>query len=221
MNVGSKVTACVDLITDEGLILAGTPLWVRGVHAGWCTLSTSNGGSRLCYPNSNSIQSVHKRDLVETHPDYLNEPMSPLSTKDTNPKEAIGSTKLPMHLLPSGGLAWLSMAFYEGASKYGSYNWRVAGVRASTYMSACKRHLDKWFNGEDVDPKTKVHHLANAAACCLILMDAEVSQLLKDDRPPKQDLSALFDKLAEVQKHLHKMAEGLNPKHCTEIPNVE
>lgn len=143
------------------------------------------------------------------------------SVKPTNPKEVVGSTKLPLHLIPAAALAHTSLAFYEGATKYGSYNWRIAGVRASTYQAAAKRHLDKWFNGDDVDPDTKVHHLANAAACCLILLDAEVQSKLNDDRPPRQDLQGLYDKLAEVQAHLTKMHAHLNPIHHTEKPNAE
>lgn len=137
------------------------------------------------------------------------------STKASNPKEAVGSTKLPLHLIPDAGIAHLSMAFYEGATKYGSYNWREAGVRAGTYIAAARRHLSKWWNGDDCDPKTKVHHLANAAACCLILMDAEVQGMLNDDRPPKQDLEKLYEKIGDIQAHLTKMHEGINPKHCT------
>lgn len=138
------------------------------------------------------------------------------ASKDTNPKEAVGSTKLPMHLVPDAALAHVSMAFYEGATKYGSYNWRVAGVRASTYIAAARRHLSKWWNGYNCDPKTRVHHLANAAACCMILLDAEVQGLLNDDRPPRQDLEKLFDELGAVQQHLFEMHKDLNPKHCTE-----
>lgn len=137
-------------------------------------------------------------------------------TKSTNPKEAIGSTKLPLQLIPDAAMAHVSMAFYEGATKYGSYNWRVAGVRASTYVAAARRHLSKWWNGDDYDPKTKVHHLANAAACCMILLDAEVQKMLNDDRPPKQDLEGLYEHLLKVQEHLTKMHADMNPKHCME-----
>lgn len=157
-------------------------------------------------------------------PDEYRPPVSiPALTKqkDTNPKEAVGSTKLPLHLIPAAAIAHTSLAFYEGATKYGSYNWRVSGVRASTYQSAAKRHLDKWFNGDDCDPDTKVHHLANAAACCLILLDAEVQGKLNDDRPPKQDLQKLYDRLAAVQQHLTMLHAGINPTHHTEKPNAE
>lgn len=142
--------------------------------------------------------------------------MTQVPLKESNPKQAIGSTRMPLHLIPDGPLALLSLAFYEGATKYGSFNWRRAGVQAGTYVAACRRHLSKWWNGENHDPLTKVHHLANATACLVILLDAELQGMLTDDRPPRQHLTPLYDHLAEVQKHLTEMHAHLNPKHCTE-----
>jgi hypothetical protein len=84
-----------------------------------------------------------------------------LDSKPTNPKDAIGSTKLPLNLVPDSLTAYAALSFAEGASKYGSYNWRVAGVRASIYKAALERHLKKWWNGEECDPKTKVPYGVN------------------------------------------------------------
>jgi hypothetical protein len=67
-------------------------------------------------------------------------------TKPTNPKDAIGTEKLPMHLIPGSAKATMALAFLEGALKYGKYNWRVAGVRASIYLDAMERHLEKFKN---------------------------------------------------------------------------
>lgn len=131
--------------------------------------------------------------------------------KETNPKEAAGSTRLPLHLIPDGPLAKVSLAFYEGAVKYTAYNWRVAGVRASTYVAAARRHLGKWWNGDDTDPVSRVHHLANATACLMIIMDAEIQGMLNDDRPTKQDLQSLYEGLAATQKHIY---DTLAPKEA-------
>jgi hypothetical protein len=69
--------------------------------------------------------------------------------KLTNPKDAIGSSKVPLHLVPETMRAYAAVAFLEGALKYGTANWRVAGVRTSIYYSALQRHLSKWWNGEE------------------------------------------------------------------------
>ena len=135
--------------------------------------------------------------------------------KDTNPKDAIGSTKLPMHLIPGSAKAWLALAFLEGALKYGKYNWRVAGVRASIYLDAMERHLEKYKNGEWDDAQTGVPHLASIMACAAIILDAESVGKLTDDRPPKGDESDLIDSLIESVGYLQNLYEGESPHQYT------
>jgi hypothetical protein len=55
-------------------------------------------------------------------------------------------------------------------------------ITYSLYLEAIQRHLLALQNCEDVDPGSKVHHLAHIAATCGILLDAEVYGTLKDDR---------------------------------------
>ena len=136
-------------------------------------------------------------------------------TKDTNPKDAIGSSKLPMHLIPGTAKAALAIAFLEGALKYGKYNWRVAGVRASIYADALERHLEKWKNGEDIDCKTGVPHLASVMACAAIIIDAEHCGKLTDDRPPSAPVAEYIDTLAEHVRYLQKLYEGESPHQYT------
>lgn len=107
-------------------------------------------------------------------------------SKASNPKDAAAFNKAPLHLVPGSFKAYTALALAEGAIKYGAHNWRVAGVRASVYKSALERHLDKWWNGEDIDPDTGVPHLANAAACLAVLIDARAQDNMVDDRPPAQ-----------------------------------
>ncbi len=99
-----------------------------------------------------------------------------MSDKPTNPKDALAVSKLPLHLVPDTVKVYAALAFAEGAAKYGGYNWRVAGVRASVYRSALERHLAKWWNGEWADEKTGVPHLASIIACAGILLDANVGR---------------------------------------------
>ena len=135
--------------------------------------------------------------------------------KDTNPKDAIGSTKLPMHLIPGSAKAWLALAFLEGALKYGKYNWRVAGVRASIYLDAMERHLEKYKNGEWDDAQTGVPHLASIMACAAIILDAESVGKLTDDRPPKGDESDLIDSLATSVRYLQELYAEESPHQYT------
>lgn len=132
-------------------------------------------------------------------------------TKPSNPKAAIGETKIDMGLVPDTMLVYAALGFTEGAIKYGRYNWRVAGVRASTYRAAVQRHLAKWWNGEWADPVTKVPHLANALCCLAILIDAHEAGELNDDRPPSVDLSKLIDGSMPIIAHLKELLKEHAP----------
>jgi hypothetical protein len=138
-----------------------------------------------------------------------------MTEKLTNPKDAIGSTKLPLNLIPDTALVHMSLAFLEGALKYGTSNWRIAGVRASIYISAYERHTKKWKNGQSADPKTRIHHLGSAMACLAILLDAELAGKLNDDRPPSVPLEKLIDDSEETVRHLMDLFKDHNPRHYT------
>lgn len=135
--------------------------------------------------------------------------------KPSNPKDAIGATKLPMHLIPGTALAHLSLAFLEGALKYGKYNWRVVGVRASIYLDAMKRHIEKWENGQDGDEATRINHLASVMACCAIILDATNSGKLTDDRPPSAPVAELIDAMSANVKHLQELFADQSPHQHT------
>lgn len=145
----------------------------------------------------------------------MSKPTIAIEIKDTNPKDAIGATKLPMHLIPGPAKAQLALAFLEGALKYGKYNWRVAGVRASIYLDAMERHLEKWKNGENHDPQTHVHHLASVMACAAIILDATAVGKLTDDRPPEAPASGMIDHLAEQVLYLQGLYKDENPHQYT------
>lgn len=138
-----------------------------------------------------------------------------ISLKPTNPKDIIGSGKLPLGLVPDTIAVQVALAFLEGALKYGRYNWRIAGVRASIYREALDRHLMRWWNGQDVDPKTRVKHLASIIACAGILLDAELCGKLEDDRPPAAPIWELIDEQEEIVAHLKEVFKDHNPKQYT------
>jgi hypothetical protein len=144
-----------------------------------------------------------------------------VNSKPTNPKEAIGDTKLPLHLWPSTATAYGCLGFLEGALKYGKQNFRSMGVRASTYLSAAKRHLDAWDEGEDVTPDTGIPHLANAIACVAILIEAVVAENLNDDRSYKTNYRKMVDELTPHVARLKEMFKGYNPKHFSIKDNVK
>lgn len=146
---------------------------------------------------------------------------------DSNPKTAIGATKVPLHLVPPSASHHLALAFKDGAAKYGPYNWRDHKVSASVYVSAAKRHIDAWWDGENLSADAKVEHLAHAMACMAIILDAASVGMLNDDRPTAGAASALQATYATPQVIPHEVAklmqrDGIVPNcdghHATEAP---
>lgn len=138
--------------------------------------------------------------------------------KDTNPKDLIGSDKLPLSQLPVMGKAYQALAHLEGTLKYGLVNWREAGVRASIYLDAMERHMGKLKDGEWADPKTKVPHLGSIMACCAILADAYECGKLVDDRPkPVPGIGEKLDALTETVRHLKAFFAEEHPTHYTRV----
>lgn len=142
-------------------------------------------------------------------------------SKPFNPKDLIGCTKAPVGQVPDTAIAVESLAYLEGALKYGQYNWRISGVRVSIYYDAAKRHLAKWFNGEECDPVTEVPHLASVRACIGIIIDAKACGKLIDDRPPSVDVSTLIDDLSPGVVHLSELFKDYGPHQYTIADTLE
>jgi hypothetical protein len=141
--------------------------------------------------------------------------------KPTNPKDAIGSDKLPLHLWPATATALGCIGLLNGMLKYGRSNYRAIGARASIYVDAAKRHLDAWFEGEEVDADDGVPHLAAALACIAIVVDARASGRLNDDRQFAGGYRKLVDGLTPHVARLKAIHSGKDPKHYTIRDSVE
>jgi hypothetical protein len=106
-------------------------------------------------------------------------------TKDTNPKDAVGTRKVPFSTIPSPVLGEIGLGMLEGARKYARHNYRIAGVRASVYYDATWRHLTSWWEGQDIDPASNISHVSKAIAGLIVLRDSMMQENWVDDRPPK------------------------------------
>lgn len=132
-----------------------------------------------------------------------------------NPKDAAGDKKVPLALLSPIAKAHWAAAQFSGAEKYGRWNWRIAGVRASVYLSAAQRHLDAYMSGERHDPVDGTHHLGNAMACMAILLDAEAAGKVIDDRPPSVDLRPAYAEVQDTMAKLREQYADVAPRHYT------
>ena len=135
--------------------------------------------------------------------------------KPTNPKDAIGSDKLPLHLWPETATLYGCLGLLDGALKYGRSNWRETGVRTTIYVDALRRHVNAWLEGEDFDPDSGVPHLAHALACLAILVDAQAAGKLNDDRAYPGGYRALVEEMTPHVKRLKEKHKDKSPKHWT------
>lgn len=139
-----------------------------------------------------------------------------MNLKPTNPKDAIGITKVPLHLVSGVVKAYQAVAHYLGNVKYGAWNYRPGGVRVSVYVSALNRHIDRWFEGEKYDPVDGTPHLANAQACINILIEGEYRGNLTDDRPaPGTDLAPLYAEMEAIMVKIREKYKDAAPHHHT------
>lgn len=135
--------------------------------------------------------------------------------KLTNPKDAVGASKVPLHLWPATATVAGCMALLDGALKYGRGNFRATGVRASIYFDACNRHLNAWFEGEDTDPDSGLPHLGHALACLAVLVDAQAAGKLNDDRQYPGGYRALLEQMTQQVERLKDVHVDRQPQHYT------
>lgn len=141
--------------------------------------------------------------------------MSTALTKETNPKDTIAGNKVALALLSPIAKAHWALAQTAGMLKYGSWNWRVSGVRASVYLSAMQRHIDAYISGEETDPVDGSNHLGNIMACAAILLDAKAAKKLTDDRPPSVSLRDAYAFVEAQMPKLRELYKDKAPRHCT------
>ena len=133
----------------------------------------------------------------------------------SNPKDMIGNQKLPLHLWPTTATALGSLGLLDGALKYGRSNYRAIGIRASIYKDAVIRHIDAWFEGEEVDPDSGLPHMAHALACLAIIVEAQVKGNLIDDRMFPTEYREFIKSLTPHVKRLQELHKDKDPKHFT------
>ncbi|MBP0714836.1 dATP/dGTP diphosphohydrolase domain-containing protein [Burkholderia sola] len=153
------------------------------------------------------------RARFHTPIDFSGSPEIPDGGKPTNPKDAIATDKLPLHLLSPFVKAYQAIAHYLGNVKYGAWNWRAAGIRLSVYKAAHDRHMDAFWEGEFYDPADGTPHLANAMCCLNIVVDAMLTGNVIDDRPPGN-----HERLAEVRAELEALMPKIRAKYADKHP---
>ena len=92
--------------------------------------------------------------------------------------------KIRMDLLPPDALNEIAKVLTYGANKYGKDNW-ANGFDYHRIYGALQRHLNAFWNGEDIDKDSNLSHLACAGANILILLSHTLRNIGNDDRVNK------------------------------------
>lgn len=141
----------------------------------------------------------------------------------TNPKDSVGRKKVALGLVPGTALAHIAEVLKHGRDAYGDYNWRTDKISASVYYDAALRHLEKWVDGETVDPETRRNHLAHVASNMVIMLDALEHGTLIDDRPPAGKTAAVLDRmnLENVQAARPAPVWGPDTQISPDVPRAD
>lgn len=133
------------------------------------------------------------------------------TTKDTNPKDAIGCKKVPMSCVPLPVLMEMGLAMLEGSCKYGRHNYRAIGVRASVYFDAACRHLFSYWEGEETDPDSGLPHIVKAMACLAVMRDSQMQGNFTDDRPPVSQAAWVAELNRKAEAMLDRFPDPKQP----------
>lgn len=145
-----------------------------------------------------------------------------MKTLGSNPKDLLGVKKVSMSKIPPIAIAHEALAMMDGAGKYGSFNWRGNGVQAMIYIDALLRHVMLWVEGQEQAEDSGCHHLGHARACLGILLDAQATGNLVDDRPTgaSEKLEEAFDQIAAKIPAMNKRHAEFKAKQTQFNPNV-
>jgi hypothetical protein len=94
------------------------------------------------------------------------------------------SAKERYDLIPAEALHELAKAYSYGAVKYGDRNWeKRPGLKRTRIFAAIMRHAWAWMQGEERDPESGLHHMAQVAWGALALIQYHKRAYDNDDRP--------------------------------------
>lgn len=144
--------------------------------------------------------------------------MTGVAFKESNPKSKAALVKLSSSCISQLVMMELTVAMGEGSIKYGRHNYREEGVLYSTYYDATRRHLDWFWEGQDIDVASGLHHVTKAISSLIVLRDAMIMGLAIDNRPPSlppDEFDAFVADLEARHQENLKRYQHMNPKHIT------
>ena len=150
---------------------------------------------------------------VPVKPDETVETGETVKPEETNPKQALGLSNIPMGLFSDIAIAYGSVAKLNGKEKYGLQNFIGTDVILSIYADAIRRHLAAFMAGEEHDPADGVPHLGAILANVDIILSARAAGTLIDDRSLVKGYRDEMRKLLPLVSSLQELHKDKNPTH--------
>lgn len=101
--------------------------------------------------------------------------------------------KPDLSLIPYVAEVAMAQAFMYGSKKYGRYNY-CKGHELSQLIASAKRHISKFYAGEDLDKESGVHHLGHAMVnLAMILQELDLGTLADDRFRPEPKVTTLYN----------------------------
>lgn len=123
-------------------------------------------------------------------------------------------------LIPVKALETVATLYGRGAKKYSEHNWRK-GYEWSKSYAAMQRHLNAFWNGEDIDPEMGLPHLACAIFHAMTLLTFMEEQPEFDDRfvgPRTKEQAQSEEAIALLrEKLINGSPMVLTPQEASEI----
>lgn len=118
-----------------------------------------------------------------------------------NPTKAkhFDNGKPDLSLIPYVAEVAMAEAFMYGSKKYGRYNY-CSGHDLSKLIASAKRHISKFYAGEDKDEESGVHHLGHAMVNLAMILQEMSLGTLVDDRYKPEPAKILPVKLYNIDE---------------------
>lgn len=139
---------------------------------------------------------------------------SPDPSNNTNPKDVIGSSKLPLSLWSPLATAYGTIGLLNGM-KYGLGNYKASKVQMSIYLDAILRHTMAIIEGQENDPVDGVPHFSAILANVAIILEARACGTLVDDRPLTGGYVSELEKLTKIANSVKQLHKDSKYKHYT------
>tara|TARA_Y100000310_G_C20547602_1_gene746374 strand:- start:284 stop:703 length:420 start_codon:yes stop_codon:yes gene_type:complete len=119
-----------------------------------------------------------------------------MDKKELDGEEAVKADdgKIRMDLFPPDALLEIGKVYTMGAIKYAPRNWEK-GTAWSRCTAALLRHFMTWMGGENMDPESKLPHLAHVAWNAICLLTYQIRDVGNDDRFKIRSKNTIINKL--------------------------